>query len=81
MAVLIRNSLQYKIAVSQKKKKKKENLIQKHSQELTKRKWKYLESSKISQGGNEARLKEEGKGRGQRWPYGCLLPPADAQAL
>ena len=42
-------------------------------------------SSKISKGGKEARLKEEwgGGGRGGQkgWPYRCLLPPADSQAL
>ena len=27
-------------------------------------------------------MKEEGKEGGQKgWPYGCLLPPADAQVL
>ena len=42
-------------------------------------------TSKISKGGKEARLKEEGGGgrrRGQKgWPYRCLLPPTDTQAL
>ena len=42
-------------------------------------------SSKISTGGKEARLKEEGGGGGKGgqmgWPYRCLLPPADTQAL
>ena len=42
-------------------------------------------TSKISKGGKEARLKEEGGGGGrggQRgWPYRCLLPPTDTQAL
>ena len=42
-------------------------------------------TSKISKGGKEARLKEEGGGggRGGRkgWPYICLRPPTDIQAL
>ena len=42
-------------------------------------------SSNIPKGGNEARLKEEGGGGGRGgkkgWPYRCLLPPADTQAL
>ena len=42
-------------------------------------------TSKISKGGKEARLKEEGErgGRGgrKRWPYRRLLPPTDTQAL
>ena len=42
-------------------------------------------TSKISKGGKEARLKEEGGGgrrRGRKgWPYRCLLPPTDTQAL
>ena len=42
-------------------------------------------SSTISTGGKEARLKEEGGGGGKGgqtgWPYRCLLPPADTQAL
>ena len=42
-------------------------------------------TTKISKGGKEARLKEEGGrgGRGgrKRWPYRCLLPPTDTQAL
>ena len=42
-------------------------------------------SSKISTGGKEARLKEEGGGGGKGgqkgWPYRCLRPPADTQAL
>ena len=41
--------------------------------------------SKISKGGKEARLKEEGGGGrrgGQKgWPYRRLLPPTDTQAL
>ena len=36
----------------------------------------------ISNGGKKARLKEEGKEERQKgWPYRCLRPPADAQAL
>ena len=41
-------------------------------------------SSKISKGGKEARLKEEGgggKGGQTGWPYRHLLPPAHTQAL
>ena len=41
-------------------------------------------SSKISKGGKEARLKGGGgggKGGEKGWPYICLLPPADTQAL
>ena len=42
-------------------------------------------TSKISKGGKEARLKEEGGGGGRGgpkgWPYRHLLPPTDTQAL
>ena len=42
-------------------------------------------TSKISKGGKEARLKEEGGGGGRGapkgWPYRRLLPPTDTQAL
>ena len=42
-------------------------------------------SSKISKGGEEARLKGGGgggeKGGQKGWPYRRLLPPADTQAI
>ena len=68
LAVLIRHSLKYKNTVSQK---------------AFYRDIELQMSSKISKGGKEARLKEGGGGkRGQKgWPYRCLLPPADTQAL
>ena len=68
LAVLIRHSLKYKNTVSQK---------------TFYRDTELQVSSNISKGGKEARLKEGGGGkRGQKgWPYRCLLPPADTQAL
>ena len=45
----------------------------------------YRDTGKISKGGKEARLKEEGGGGGRGgqkgWPYRHLLPPVDTQAL
>ena len=74
LAVLIRHSLKYKNTVSQKTSYRDTEL---HIQVLT--------ASKISKGGKEARLKEEGGGGergGQKgWPYRRLLPPADTKAL
>ena len=73
LAVLIRHSLKYKNTVSQKTSYRDTEL---QIQVLT---------SKISKGGKEARLKEEGGGGGREgqkgWPYRRLLPPADTQAL
>ena len=73
LAVLIRHSLKYKNTVSQKASYRDTEL---QIQVLT---------SKISKGEKEARLKEEwgGGGRGEQkgWPYRCLLPPTDIQAL
>ena len=67
LAVLIRHSLKYKNTVSQK---------------TFYRDTKLQMSSKISKGGKEARLKEEGGGGGQKgWPYRRLLPLADTQVL
>ena len=73
LAVLIKHSLKYKNTVSQKTSYRDTELqIQ-------------VLASKISKGGKEARLKEEGGGGGRRgqkwWPYKRLLPPADTQAL
>ena len=74
LAVLIRHSLKYKNTVSQKTSYRDTEL-----QILA------LRASKISKGGKEVRLKEEGGGglRGWQkgWPYRRLLPPADTQAL
>ena len=70
LAVLIRHSLKYKNTVFQKTFYRDTELQM---------------SSKISKGGKEARLKEEGGGGGKGgqkgWPYRRLLPPADTQAL
>ena len=70
LAVLIRHSLKYKNAVSQKTFYRDTELQM---------------SLKISKGGKEARLKEEGGGGGKGgqkgWPYRRLLPSADTQAL
>ena len=70
LAVLIRHSLKYKHTVSQK---------------TFYRDTKLQMSLKISKGGKEARLKEEGGGGGKGgqkgWPSSRLLPPADTQAL
>ena len=69
LAVLIRHSLKYKNAVSQK---------------TFYRDIEFQMSSKISKGRKEARLKEGGgggKGGLKGWPYRRLLPPADTQAL
>ena len=72
-AVLIIQSLKYKNTVSQKTSYRDTEL---QIQVLT---------TKISKGGKEARLKEEGErgGRGgrKRWPYRHLLTPADTQVL
>ena len=73
LAVLIRHSLKYKNTVSQKTSYRDTELqIQ-------------VLASKISKGGKEARLEEEGGGGGRGgpkgWPYRCLLPPTDTQAL
>ena len=38
-------------------------------------------SSKILKGGKEKEEEEVGKGGQKGWPYRCLLPPADTQAL
>ena len=73
LAVLIRHSLKYKNTVSQKTYYRDTEL---QIQVLT--------ASKISKGGKEVRLKEEGGGGGRGaqkgWPYRHLLPPADTQA-
>ena len=69
LAVLIRHSLKYKNTVSQK------NFYRATELQM---------SSKISKGGKQARLKEEGgggKGGQKGWPYRRLLPPADTRAL
>ena len=70
LAVLIRHSLKYKNTVSQK---------------TFYRDTKLKMSSKISKGGKEARLKEEGGVGGREgqnvWTYRRLLPPTDTQAL
>ena len=70
LAVLIRHSLKYKNTVFPKTFYRDTELQM---------------SSKISKGGKEARLKEEGgggrKGGQKGWPYRPLLPPADTQAL
>ena len=74
LAVLIRHSLKYKNTVSQKT-----------SYTDTELQIQVLTASKISKGGKEARLKEEGEGGGRGGqkglPYRPLLPPADTQAL
>ena len=68
-----REALKYKNTVSQKTSYRDSEL---QIQVLT---------SKISKGGKEARLKEEGGGGGRGvqkgWSYRHLLPPADTQAL
>ena len=73
LAVPIRHSLKYKNTVSQKTSYRDTEL---QIQVLT---------SKISKGGKEARLKEEGGGGGRggpkAWPYRRLLPPTDTQVL
>ena len=70
LAVLIRHSLKYKNAVSQK---------------TFYRDTKLQMSSKISKRGKEARVKEEegggGKGGQRGWTYRRLLSPTDTQAL
>ena len=70
LAVLIRHSLTYKNTVSQKTFYRDTEL---QIQVLT--------ASKISKGGKEVRLKEEGGGGGRGaqkgWPYRHLLPPED----
>ena len=70
LAVLIRHSLKYKNAVSQKTFYRDTELQM---------------SSKISKGGEEARLKGGGgggeKGGQKGWTYRRLLPPAETQAL
>ena len=73
LAVPIRHSLKYKNTVSQKTSYRDTELqIQ-------------VLASKISKGGKEARLKEEGGGGGRggpkAWPYRRLLPPTDTQVL
>ena len=74
LAVLIRHSLKYKNTVSQKT-----------SFRDTELQIQVLTASKISKGGKEVRLKEEGGGGGRGgqkgWPYRCLLPPAHTQVL
>ena len=74
LAVLIRHSLKHKNTVSQKT-----------SYRDTELKIQVLTASKISTGGKDAKLKEDGGGGGRGgqkgWPYRCLLPPADTQAL
>ena len=69
LAVLIRHSLKYKNTVSQKTFYRDTELQM---------------SSKISKGGEEARLKGGGgggeKGGQKGWTYRRLLPPADTQA-
>ena len=67
-----REALKYKNTVSQKT-----------SYRDTELQIQVLTTSKISKGGKEARLKEEGGGGGRRerkgWPYRRLLPPTDTQ--